>query len=70
MSLRAAAIGGPDRLGRLRPLLGEVNDRKRIRVAGASGSLASLGCARARVAPVADDDPRPAPAARRRGGGR
>lgn len=43
-------------LARLRPLLGEVNDLKRIRVAGHAGSLAERGFARSWAALLAGED--------------
>ncbi len=51
-----SSIPAPE-LARLRPLLGEMNDLKRIRVAGHRGSLAGRGFARAWRALVAGDAP-------------
>ncbi len=49
--------GATPRLVPLRPLLGELNDLKRIRVAGRAGSLADQGFARSWAALVAGESP-------------
>ncbi|WP_435017228.1 hypothetical protein TA3x_004824 [Tundrisphaera sp. TA3] len=53
-------MSGPPRVmgfGRLRPLLGEINDLKRIRRAGRAGSVAAHGFARAWAALISGADP-------------
>jgi len=57
----SATAGGPasgSNLGALRPLFGELNDLKRVRVAGRPGSLAEIGFARSWSALAAGEDSR------------
>lgn len=49
---------GVSLLAGLRPLLGEINDLKRVRVAGRPGTLAEQGFFRSWAALIAGDDPR------------
>lgn len=50
--------GGVSLLAGLRPLLGEINDLKRVRVGGRPGTLAERGFFRSWAALIAGDDPR------------
>lgn len=50
--------GGVSLLAELRPLFGEINDLKRVRVAGRPGTLAEQGFFRSWAALIAGDDPR------------